>query len=270
MIVTIVTPTLNAREHFRECIESARMNESNDIQVEHIIVDGGSVDGTVELAESYGLRVLKGKDRGIFDAINKGSFDSSGDLLGFLGADDIMLKGALEQIVRAYRKNNRRWVVGGIRWIDEHGRSLGNLAAPPSWMTPRMHVCLDWNPIMHMATYFSRDFFTALGGFNIDYKDAGDFEMFARALSKEPYERVPVLIACFRRTGMNNSVVNSERANREIRSVCGTFGPKSNLERACWRYLLKAWFNFRNPQWLVRKLSDSLCARIGLQEKTYY
>jgi len=270
MIVTIVTPTLNARTFLRECIESVRMNESKDIQIEHVIVDGGSVDGTVELAASYGLRVLKGKDRGIFDAINKGSFDSSGELLGFLGADDIMLKGAPEQIVRAYRKNNRRWVVGGIRWIDEHGRSLGDLAAPPRWMTSRMHACLYWNPIMHMATYFSREFFTALGGFNIDYKDAGDFEMSARALSQEPYERIAVPIACFRRTGKNNSVVNFERASHEVRSVCDTFGPKSNLECAFWRNLFKAFFNFRNPRWLAIKLLGSIRVRIGLQETSYY
>lgn len=270
MIVTIVTPTLNAREYLRQCIESARMNDSLEIQVEHVIVDGGSVDGTIELAESFGLRVIKGKDRGIFDAINKGSFDSSGELLGFLGADDVMLKGALENIVRAYRKSNRRWVVGGIRWIDEHGHSLGDFAAPPRWMTARMHACLQWNPIMHMATYFSREFFTALRGFNIDYKDSGDFEMFARALSQEPYARVSVPIACFRRTGQNNSVVNAERANREVRSVRDALGPKSILERACWRSLLKAWFNLRNPQWLARKLSGSICVRLGLQERTYF
>src|SRR6187549_3363851 len=116
MIVTIVTPTLNAVEYLKECIESARRNTTKDIEIEHVIVDGGSTDGTVELARSYGLRVLQGKDSGIFDAINKGSFDSSGELLGFLGADDVMLDGASSAVVQAYRKSGRRWVVGGIKW----------------------------------------------------------------------------------------------------------------------------------------------------------
>jgi Glycosyl transferase family 2 len=66
MIVTVVTPTLNAVNYLRECIESARRNESPGVEVEHVIADGGSTDGTVELAESYGLRVLKGEGR-IFD-----------------------------------------------------------------------------------------------------------------------------------------------------------------------------------------------------------
>lgn len=94
MILTIVTPTLNAVDYLKECIESARRNATRGIEIEHVIVDGGSTDGTVELARSYGLRVMQGKDSGIFDAINKGSFNSSGELLGFLGADDVMLPGA--------------------------------------------------------------------------------------------------------------------------------------------------------------------------------
>jgi hypothetical protein len=43
-----------------------------------------------------------------------------------------------------------------IRWIDEMGRSLGELAAPPSWLTTRMHVCLGWKPLMHRSTYIAR------------------------------------------------------------------------------------------------------------------
>ena len=270
MIVTIVTPTFNAREYLRECIESARANQAEQIDVEHVIVDGGSVDGTVELAESYGLRVLKGKDRGIFDAINKGSFDSKGELLGFLGADDVMLTGGLKKVVDTYRKTGRRWIVGGIRWIDEHGNSLGDLAAPPYWMLPRMHASMPWNPIMHMATYFSREFFDALKGFNIDYKDAGDFEMFARALSQAHYARVAAPIACFRRTGLNNSAVNAERSEQQVYLIRRAFGPKSEAERVLWGYLLRLWFNMRNPQWSSRKLAAAARVRLGLQQKTYF
>ncbi|WP_424138757.1 glycosyltransferase family 2 protein [Roseomonas chloroacetimidivorans] len=270
MIVTVVTPTLNGIDYLPECIASVRRNETHGIRIEHVIKDAGSTDGTVELAEAEGLRVLKGKDRGIFDAINKGSFDSSGELLGFLGADDVMLDGAMESVVRAYQESGRRWVVGGIRWIDERGRYLGELAAPPSWMSTRMHVCLGWNPIMHMGTYFSREFFTELGGFDIAYRDSGDYEMFARALSVAPYARLPQPVACFRRTGQNNSAVNSVRAAGECRRVLDSFGPPSAAERHLWRYALKAWFNLANPQWLMRKVAERSRLRLRLQEKAYF
>jgi hypothetical protein len=121
-----------------------------------------------------------------------------------------------------------------------------------------------------MATYFSREFYTALGGFNPDFKDAGDFEMFARALSKARFERVPTYIACFRRTGTNNSAINWQRAKRESTLIFKTFGPRTNLERQYWRYILKAWFNLRNPEWLLRKMSKSVPWRLRLQEKTYF
>jgi glycosyltransferase involved in cell wall biosynthesis len=267
MIVTVVTPTLNAVDFLRECIESARGNNSRHVEVEHVIVDGGSTDGTVELAQSYGLKVLTGKDRGIFDAINKGSFNSSGELLGFLGADDVLLDGALDAIVHAYRKGGRRWVVGGIRWIDSRGHSMGELAAPPTWMTPRMLVCLGWNPIMHMGTYFSREFYVELGGFNIEYRDAGDQEMFCRALSKAPYTRVSRPIACFRRTGMNNSAIQGERTVREGLRTRAAFGPTSRIEHSAWRSFLKLWFNLRNPSWMASKLLDATRTRLRWQEK---
>lgn len=269
MIVTVVTPTLNGKDYLEECILSAERNNSKTVEVEHLIVDGGSTDGTVELAESHGLRVLKGKDSGIFDAINKGSFNSSGELLGFLGADDVMLPGALDPVVALYERSGRRWVVGGIRWIDQRGRSLGELAAPPSWMTPRMHVCLGWNPIMHMATYFSRAFYTELSGFNIDYKVSGDYEMFTRALSVAPYARLRQPVACFRRTGANTSATQSARGDREIQQFAGRYGPRTDFERRIWRSVLKARLNFGNPQWLVSKLASRSRQRLG-GEQAYF
>jgi len=270
MIVTVVTPTLNGVAYLRECIESASRNAAPGLEVEHVIVDGGSTDGTVELARSYGLRVLQGKDSGIFDAINKGSFDSSGELLGFLGADDVMLDGGLAAVVEAYRKSGRRWVVGGIRWTDTKGHGLGGLAAPPNWMTPRMLVCLGWNPIMHMGTYFSRSFFEELKGFDIAYKDAGDYEMFCRALTLAPYGRIARPIACFRRTGVNNSAVHGARTAVECERVRARYGPSSSRQRQLWRGLLKAYFNLGNPGWLVAKIADSTKTSLKLQPKSHF
>ncbi len=270
MIVTIVTPTFNAVEYLKECIESVQRNATSSIQVEHIIVDGGSTDGTIEVAEGYGLRILKGKDKGIFDAINKGSFNSSGELLGFLGADDVMLDRALEPVVDLYRKSGSPWVVGGIRWIDSRGASLGELAAPPTWMTLRMYACIGWNPLMHMATFFTRDFYTELGGYNIDYKVAGDFEMFSRALERSRFARLGRPVSCFRRTRVNFSMINPKLKERDLSAILERFGPNSHPERMFWRYVMKVWLNFRNPAWLMHKLRESVGVKLGLMDQAHF
>jgi hypothetical protein len=181
-----------------------------------------------------------------------------------------MLPGAMRAVVDAYQRSGRRWVVGGIQWIDEQGRTLGALAAPPDWMTPRMISCLGWNPIMHMATYFSRDFYTELGGFDISYRDSGDYEMFARARMIAPYARIDRQLACFRRTGVNNSAIHTERSRKENQTILDRFGPRSALEQGIWHYGLKAWFNARNPGWVAAKLAQPVRRGLRLQEKSYF
>jgi glycosyltransferase involved in cell wall biosynthesis len=270
MIVTVVTPTLNAAQYLDECLRSTKRNASRLVEIEHVVVDGGSTDETLEIAHAHGVKVMEGKDRGIFDAINKGSFNSSGELLGFLGADDVMLEGALDAVVRAYVRSGRRWIIGGIRWIDENGAAMGSLAAPPTWMTRRMHVCLGWNPIMHMSTYIARDFFVELGGFDINFRDSGDYDMFARALGTAPYDRLSRPVSCFRQTGRNNSATQGARTMAENALVCAKFGPRSRAERQAWRMLLKIWFNGRNPDWLASKIAERRRIRLGLPQTAHF
>jgi len=258
MIITIVTPTLNAVEFFKECIESVKRQESSNVSVEHVIVDGGSSDGTVELAESYSLRVMQGKDRGIFDAINKGSFNSSGGLIGFLGADDLLLEGALDEVVRRYHESDRLWVSGGVRFIDSRGDSLGELAAPPRWMTSRLYACFGWSCIGHQATYMCRDFFVELGGFDLTYKVAADYEFFCRALARAPYSRIPRTLAGFRDTGQNFGAINVTAARQEGRTIRQLFGPHSAVVSRLYYLTLRSWVYGTNPRWGARKLAGRL------------
>ena len=79
MKVTMVTPSFNGMRYLDECIESVKIQRSENIDVEHMIVDGGSTDGTVEFARRRGCTVMMSKDEGIFDAINKDSFAEQGE-----------------------------------------------------------------------------------------------------------------------------------------------------------------------------------------------
>jgi glycosyltransferase involved in cell wall biosynthesis len=261
MIVTVVTPTLNAMSYFAECVESVRNQKSDKVEVEHVVVDGGSSDGTVEFARSEGCTVMTGKDEGIFDAINKGSFDSNGVLLGFLGADDVLLPGALDAVVRAHERHGARWLVGRVRWIDAQGVARGDHLPPPSWVTGPMLASLGWNCVPHPSAYVHRELFQQLGGFDKELKYSGDYDFFVRARQLDSFVRIRRTLSCFRRHGENMSMRLNAAQLAEIEVVAERFGPSAPWQRLAYRYLIKLWLNGGNLPWFVRKRIDAIRAR---------
>lgn len=251
MLVSVVTPTMNSASFIKQCIGSVLMQESPNVQVEHVIADGGSTDDTVAIAESYGAKVLPGPDDGIFDAANKGTRASSGQLVGFLGADDVLLPGALDAVVRRYQSSGRRWVTGGYSWADEHFRPLGTVAAPPEWITPEILGSLGWCYICHMASYVERSLYDELGGFDLAFPVAADYPFFSEALRRTPFAREPQTLVVFRRHGSNSSIMADHEG--EIEAVQERFAPDETWKRELYRAGLKVWANGRNPLWSLRK-----------------
>jgi glycosyltransferase involved in cell wall biosynthesis len=270
MIITIVTPVLNGGLYFRECIESVKGAATSQIAVEHLIIDGGSTDGSVELAEAAGLRVLKEHSIGLTGRMNIGNRAAKGGLIGFLGADDVLLPGAAEAVVEAYRRSGRRWLVGGLRWIGPSGQSLGNFRAAPHWMTWRIHAACDFTPISPLAAYMSQEFFLEYGGYDERYEVAPEFDLFARALRRERFERIDRPLACWRRHGQNNSVVHRDGLLREGHAVRESFGMRDDFTRSLLSYAMKAWFHLSNPGWCAGKMSERVRLRLGMAQVAYY
>jgi glycosyltransferase involved in cell wall biosynthesis len=263
MIISIVTTVLNGGDYLRACIESVKAAMPCGILVEHLIVDGGSTDGSAELAAAHGVRVLREPKVGLTGRLNIGYRAAKGELVGFLGADDMLLPGAVEAVVEAYRRRGRRWVVGGTRWIAADGRSLGEFRAPPRWMTAAAYVAPDWNVISHLATYVNQDFFLQLGGFDERYSVLGDFHLFARALRQEPFERVARPLAYCRRHGQNHCIVHQDLAAHEVSAIRQSLGLSEDPGRPLRQCALRAWVNLRNPDWCGHKLIER--ARLQLR-----
>ncbi len=256
--ISVVTPTFNAAAFLPACLASVHAQRSERYTVEHVVVDGGSVDATVELAEAYGCVVLQGKDKGIFDALNKGSHASSGDLLGFLGADDTLLPGALERVSTWFAARTSDWVIGGLRWADGDNSALGDISPPPAWMTQSIYASLGWSCVHHMSTYMTRDFYHRVGDFDIELRYSSDYDFFARALATAPPDHIDETLAIFRRHGQNLSMSPDERVAAENRFVAEKFAPASSLQRFFYRQLLRVWLNGTNPRWFVGKKAPVL------------
>jgi glycosyltransferase involved in cell wall biosynthesis len=258
MIVTIVTPSLNGVEYLAECIASVQAQASSRVDVEHVFVDGGSTDGTPEMAAAAGCTVLTREENSLTYGLNKGARHARGTLIGILGCDDILLPGALEEVVRHYRQDGRRWLVGGCRWIDAAGGPLGEHKAPPSWLTAPMLASMDWGGVPALSTFLHRDFLRELGYFDTDFSYAADHELYAKALAREEFSRIPRALAAQRRHGSNLSMERTARHRAEMAAITLRYAPDEAWKRAAYRVLLKAWMNGMSPTWFVHKRIDKL------------
>ena len=145
--ISVITPSMNAAATLQETLDSVRDQGYPD--VEHIVVDGGSTDGTLELLESAsGVRWVSEPDDGRVDAANKGLAMASGDVVAWLNADDRYEPGALTAVGEALARNPAAvWVTGYCRIIDDAGKrdparghGLQEPAAAPLVTRPLPHA----------------------------------------------------------------------------------------------------------------------------------
>ena len=108
--ITIITVTLNAANTLHETIESVISQEYNG-DLEYIIIDGGSTDGTVDIIKSYDSRItfwVSEPDYGLYHAMNKGIERATGDIVGIINGDDYYYPGVMQKVVDAYEQFDRQ------------------------------------------------------------------------------------------------------------------------------------------------------------------
>ena len=174
-LVSVVTVVFNGALHLEQAIRSV-LAQSYD-NIEFIIVDGGSTDGTLEIIRRYNDRIdqwVSEPDRGLYDAMNKGIALSSGDLIGFLNADDWYEPGAIAAVVEACRPaEGRNTIIAGM-WnlvFEEIGLTV---RATPSL---KFHLGM---PISHQAMFVPRGVYDSIGGYDLRYRYAADLDMLLR------------------------------------------------------------------------------------------
>ena len=179
MKISIVTISYNQEKYLRECIESI-LNQK-DCELEYIVVDPGSTDGSRELIESYGDRILHvfERDNGPADGLNKGFAKATGDIYGFINSDDYLLPQALHHISQFFLQNSRNvFVTGGGYTENELGQRT---AVHPSALTAT--AMLNRSAVMfQQTTFFPAELYKQVQGFNTSNTTCWDYELFLNFL----------------------------------------------------------------------------------------
>lgn len=258
MLVSVITPSLNGERYLRNCISSVQDQRGPTVDVEHIMVDGGSTDGTPELASAQGCIVITRSERNVYAAINKGIRHASGDLIGILGCDDALLPGALAKVVQKYRAEGLPWLLGAMRWLDADGRTRGDQPSPPRWMTVEMLGSIHWSPFPSLSAYLEPDFLSNIGYFDVSYEYAADYDLFLRARLQSTYSRINTAISAQHRHGGNLSMQRTETHAQEISKINAQYGPPSRARLRLNALATRLAVNAMSPRWYLSKQVDKI------------
>jgi glycosyltransferase involved in cell wall biosynthesis len=242
MKISVVTVALNAADTISRSIESVATQTHND--VEHILIDGCSKDGTIELLEKYRghlSHVVSETDNGIYHAMNKGLELASGEIVCFLNADDFYSDSrVLERVALEMRGNTIDALFGDVVYFRAGSPERVVRRYSSRNFSPEL-IPYGWMPA-HPSLFVRRRIYQNLGGFRTQFKIAGDFDFVARAfgLTKIRYKYFPFVLVCMQLGGVSTSGFRSKLLlNKEVLLACRDNGFQTNMLRILSKYPLK-------------------------------
>ena len=218
MKVSVITVCLNSAETIEDTIRSVILQDYKDI--EYIVVDGASEDGTRKILQKYRNRIsscVSESDKGIYDAMNRGIKASTGDIIAFLNADDVYAYDkVISELVALLTADHLDAVYGDLAYVDHkdgskvvrywHAGEYRPNAFYHGWVPP------------HPAFFCRKSVFERYGPFNTKYKTAGDFELMLRFIEKHRIALgyIPKILVRMRPGGRANTIRGVIEGNKEI------------------------------------------------------
>ena len=248
MKVSIITAAYNSAATIRDTLQSV---SSQDYQnIEHIVVDGHSKDETVSIVRSFPhvANWVSEKDKGLYDAINKGIMLASGDIIGILNSDDFFPDNrVISTIVDTFHENQVDAVYGNVAFVHPGNlRKVVRLYSSRKF-TPRKFA-YGYMPA-HPSFYVKRSVHEAFGIYKADYKIAADYELLMRLIYKHhiSYAYVDKTLVMMRTGGLSNRTLLSRYIlNKEIVRACKENGVNTNMAILSLKYFNKI-FEFIKP-----------------------
>lgn len=214
MKITVITVCLNSAVTIERTIKSIIDQEYHDL--EYIVIDGGSTDGTVEILDKYAAFIdkhISEKDHGIFDAMNKGIKMARGDVIAFLNSDDWYEENVLNMVEHVFLTENCDCVCCDNYVIKENGSIVYYDASCYSFEQSYIQM-----PYYHSAVFCQKLFFQEENNFNLSYKMAADYDWFLRTVKSGArlcYVHQPAFTFCYGGISSVNEISCAKEA-REI------------------------------------------------------
>lgn len=202
---TIVTPCYNCCQYIESCILSVMHQTYSNF--EHIIIDGGSTDGTLKIIEKYSnlynMTYISEPDQGMYDAINKGFNFATGDVFSWLNADDSYMPWTLETLSKIFENEEYEWVTGIPALMDSNGTLYSKKNFDVRTYSQRAiakgkHHGRGRGFIQQESTFWRRELWEESNGLNVAYKYAGDFDLWKRFAKLTPLYSVNTILSAFR------------------------------------------------------------------------
>jgi len=242
MKISVITVCYNSARTLERCLQSVAQQDFSEI--EHIVIDGASTDGTKEILERFRSRLsylVSEPDNGIYDAMNKGLAYTTGDIVCFLNADDQYAStNVLSKVASQIKDHNIDALIGDVSFFHQENLSRTVRRYRSDRFSPE-RLAWGWMPA-HPALFLRQEVVRRVGFFRIDYRIAGDFEFIVRVFHGHEvrYQHIPDVLVHMQTGGASTSGLRAKiRLNQEVLRACRENGLNTNLLKILSKYPAK-------------------------------
>ena len=208
--ISVVTPNFNGKKYLEKTLQSV-FNQSEK-NFEYIVLDGVSTDGSIKILKKYKKKITRliiKKDKGIYDAIERGIRLAKGEVVLWINSDDILHRDAVKNISKIFKKKkNLKWLCGINGYIKYGFHFNGIPYVYPNFILKKGFARHDlWGYIQQESTVFKKSLFIKSGGFGHKPTIAGDYKLWKRFSKYANLETFNIKIGSFRTHPDQNSVL---------------------------------------------------------------
>lgn len=244
-VISIVVATRNRCAYLKRMLDHLLRDDYPNLEV--IVVDGASTDGTVNLLKSYGDRMarwISEPDRGEYDATNKAIRMATGEIVKWMTDDDLLRPGVFHKAAEYLAVHPDIDVVFGQtaywRETDREPVFLGTTSATDPARLGLRYWLRESQGVSSQASFFRKRIFDYLGPFSIDYV-CGDTEFWVRAASRcVPMGLMPDVVLDYYYTGLNGAIVKSRRVTMDVIRINSRYGSVADILHAVFRRLIRS------------------------------